>query len=92
MHQLVLSSHLVDYFIHRKGYSEEEVANVLSASKTRVNNILAQKTPLTNDEVEILVKESNLSFLAFIFTAVPEKDLPEKLKILKKLYKHVGSK
>ena len=85
----MISQDIVKYFHEVKGFSLEEIANIISMSTKDVENALQGSLTFTVDNVKSLIKKQDESIIAILANACPENHLPDNLKKNVVLYKHV---
>jgi len=85
----IISQDIVKYFHEVKGFSLEEIANIISASKKDVESILKGLSTFTAKNIKSLIKKQDNSIIKLLVDACPENHLPEKLKKNVALYKHI---
>ncbi len=85
----VISQDIVKYLHEVKGFSLEEIADIISMSVINVRLILKGVSTFSAKNIVSLIEKQDKSIIGLLSEACPENHLPEKLKKNVVLYKHI---
>ena len=67
-------------FLKQKGYSDNEIAQMIGTSTSFINDIFEKKSTLSEEHLIAIKNKTNTSLTQLIIEAVPEKHLPNNFK------------
>jgi len=85
----IISQDIVKYFHEIKGFSPEEIADIISASPEDVKKILQGYSTFNQDNIASIMNKYDKPIIAILSEACPEGHLPENLLSKVRLYKHL---
>ena len=85
----VISQDIVKYLHEVKGFSIEEIANIVSMPVSNIKLILKGLDTFSCENIKSLIEKQKISVISILSEACPEEHLPEKLQKNVILYKHV---
>ena len=92
----VISKDIVNYFLTQKSYSQRELALSMDTTVERIRSILYKKEGLSKEELDMLLKLSNMKFWEFASLAISPDHLPiqirKRIAVCKEISDHLKKK
>jgi hypothetical protein len=85
----IISQDVVKHLHKVKGFSVEEIADIISASVEKVKHILQGNSTFNQDNIVSLIDKYDKPIISILAEACPEDHLPENLRSNVSLYKHI---
>jgi hypothetical protein len=85
----IISQDVVKYLHEVKGFSVEEIADIISTPVKNIKKILQGNSTFNQDNIISLIDKYDKPIIAILAEACPEGHLPENLRSKVSLYKHI---
>ena len=85
----VISQDIVKYLHEVKGFSLEEIADIISMPIEDIELVLKRSKTFSAENLKSLIEKQDETLIEVLANACPEEHLPEKLQKKVFLYKHI---